>query len=139
MILRYKTPDMLPMLPVVLLTGPPLAPTNVTLVCGTFPVELSWISNFNGGDSQTFKISYSTIENSPYEDVEIISDKGYGILHSYTPSTKVQGPAWFTVTASNKLGNSTSDAVFCIVQGKYCIQNSLFGYQRENSKNHTPS
>ncbi|XP_056009268.1 hemicentin-1-like isoform X1 [Ostrea edulis] len=97
---------------------PPLKPTNLTLECGT-SVKLSWISNFNGGDSQTFKISYSTVGvgDSSYKDLDTISDQGYGILHSYTPNIELQGTAWFTVTASNLFGNSTSDYVHCIVKG----------------------
>ncbi|XP_056001629.1 hemicentin-2-like [Ostrea edulis] len=94
---------------------PPLKPTNLTLECGT-SVKLSWISNFNGGDSQTFKISYSTAEDSSYKELEIISDKGYDRLHSYTPSIGLRGTVWFTVTASNMFGNSTSDYVHCIVK-----------------------
>ncbi|XP_055999868.1 neural cell adhesion molecule 1-like [Ostrea edulis] len=98
---------------------PPLKPTNLTLVCVTSSVKLSWISNFNGGDSQTFKISYSTKGNllTPYTDLKNISDKGYGILHSYTPGIGLQGAIWFTITASNMFGESTSDTVHCIVKG----------------------
>ncbi|XP_056001680.1 hemicentin-1-like [Ostrea edulis] len=94
----------------------PLKPTNLTLECGT-SAKLSWISNFNGGDSQTFKISYSAVGDSSYKDLENISDEGYGRLHSYTPSIGLQGTVWFTVTASNIFGNSTSDYVHCIVKG----------------------
>ncbi|XP_056009626.1 hemicentin-1-like isoform X3 [Ostrea edulis] len=96
---------------------PPLMPTNVTLDCGNpFSIKLSWISNFNGGDSQTFKISYSTVGNlsASFKDVEYIRDNGYGRLHSYTPSIELQGTVWFTVTAFNMLGKSTSD-VLCTV------------------------
>ncbi|XP_056009617.1 cell adhesion molecule DSCAM-like isoform X3 [Ostrea edulis] len=96
---------------------PPLIPTNVTLDCGNpFSIKLSWISNFNGGDSQTFKISYSTVGNlsASFKDVEYIRDNGYGRLHSYTPSIELQGTVWFTVTAFNVLGKSTSD-VLCTV------------------------
>ncbi|XP_056001692.1 hemicentin-2-like [Ostrea edulis] len=96
---------------------PPLKPTNLTLVCATSSVKLSWISNFNGGDSQTFKISYSTVGDSTYKDLETISDKGYDRLHSYTPSIELQGTVCFTVTASNMFGNSTSDYVHCILKG----------------------
>ncbi|XP_055999867.1 uncharacterized protein LOC125655883 [Ostrea edulis] len=98
---------------------PPLKPTNLTLVCVTSSVKLSWISNFNGGGSQTFKISYSTEGNllTSYKDLENINDKGYGTLHSYTPSIELQGAVWFTITVSNMFGESTSDNVHCIVKG----------------------
>ncbi|XP_056001658.1 peroxidasin-like [Ostrea edulis] len=96
---------------------PPLKPTNLTLVCATSSVKLSWISNFNGGDSQTFKISYSTVGDSTYQDIETISDQGYGRFHSYTLNIELQGTVWFTVTASNMFGNSTSDHVHCILKG----------------------
>ncbi|XP_056009635.1 hemicentin-1-like isoform X2 [Ostrea edulis] len=104
---------------------PPLIPTNVTLDCGNpFSIKLSWISNFNGGDSQTFKISYSTVGNISdlFKDVEYIHDEGYGRLYSYTPSIELQGTVWFTVTAFNMLGKSTSNAVHCTVAG---IQESV--------------
>ncbi|XP_056001652.1 hemicentin-1-like [Ostrea edulis] len=95
---------------------PPVIPSNVTLDCGNpSSITISWISNFNGGDSQTFKISYSTVGNSTYKDLDTISDKGYGRRHSYTPSIDLRRRVWFTVTASNMFGKSRSDALYCTV------------------------
>ncbi|XP_056001719.1 uncharacterized protein LOC130048708 [Ostrea edulis] len=97
---------------------PPVTPTNVTLDCDNpHSIKLSWISNFHGGDSQTFKISYSTEGNlsALFKDVEYIRDEGYNRLHSYTPRIKLQGTVWFTITASNLFGKSTSDVQYCTV------------------------
>lgn len=105
-----------------LFSGQPLIPTNITLVCDNpSHIELSWVSNFDGGEYQTFKISYATDGNlsTSYKDVEYIRDQGYGILHSYTTSIELHGAVWFTVTASNVLGKSTSDAVHCTIISRF--------------------
>ncbi|XP_056009614.1 hemicentin-1-like [Ostrea edulis] len=98
---------------------PPLKPTNLALVCATSSVKLSWISNFNGGDNQIFTISYSTDGefSTSYKDLRNISDEGYDILHNYTSSIDLHETVWFTVTASNIFGKSTSDTAHCIVKG----------------------
>ncbi|XP_062592042.1 synaptogenesis protein syg-2-like isoform X6 [Saccostrea cucullata] len=94
---------------------PPLEPMNFTASCEN-SIKISWISNFNGGDDQRFQVSYST-DGCSIESFKVlkedISDEGNGRPHSYIPSLEMEGPLWFTITASNKFGNTTSDDIFC--------------------------
>ncbi|XP_062605655.1 synaptogenesis protein syg-2-like [Saccostrea cucullata] len=98
-------------------TRPPLLPTNFTVLCeNSLSIKISWISNFNGGDEQSFQISYSTDEflTKPFKVLKPgIGDKGYNKTHSYIPIVELQGPLWFAITASNKFGNVTSDVMYC--------------------------
>ncbi|XP_062605654.1 uncharacterized protein LOC134267464 [Saccostrea cucullata] len=96
---------------------PPLEPTNFTALCeDSRYIKIFWISNFNGGDDQRFQISYST-DGCSTESFKVlkedISDEGNGRLYSYISSLELEGPLWFTITASNKFGKTTSDAIYC--------------------------
>lgn len=105
------------------LKGSPLPPFNLTLVCDNpFSITLTWIADFNGGDSQTFHVLSSSGENSTsFKELTSVNDKGYGKTHSYSPAVELYGHLWFRIAASNKFGNSTTGVIPCFTNSKFYI------------------
>lgn len=96
----------------------PLSPFNLTLVCDNpFSITLKWIADFNGGDSQIFHVFSSSGRNSSsFKELGIVDDEGFGRIHSYSPAVALYGQLWFRIAASNKFGNSTTNAVPCFLK-----------------------
>lgn len=94
----------------------PLPPFNLTVVCDN-PLSITWTADFNGGDKQTFHVFSSSGENYlSFKELTTVNDKGFGQIHSYTPSENLYGQFWFKISASNKFGNSTTDAIPCFIK-----------------------
>lgn len=100
-----------------------MPPLNLTLVCDNpFSITLSWIADFNGGDKQTFHVFFSSGEkNSSFKELTTLDDDGFGQIHSYSPAVKLKGQLWFRIAASNKFGNTTTDAIPCFIKSKSYI------------------
>lgn len=90
----------------------PLPPFNLTVVCDN-PFSITWNAGFNGGDKQTFHIFSSSGENKAFKELTAVHDKGLGEIHSYSPAENLYGQFLFRISASNKFGNSTTDAIPC--------------------------
>lgn len=95
-----------------------MPPFNLTVVCDN-PFSITWIAGFNGGDKQTFHIFSSSGENKAFKELTAVDDKGFGEIHSYSPSENLYGQFWFRISSSNKFGNSTTDAIPCFFKSKF--------------------
>jgi hypothetical protein len=88
--------------------GTPDPPTNVSASCDLLAMTVSWRSEFNGGDLQTFSVIWwKEFENEKaYSD--LVVDPG---LHKYTDATiPVTADTRYiiTVQATNTHGSATS-------------------------------
>lgn len=104
-----------------------MSPFNLTLVCDNpFSITLKWIADFNGGDSQIFHVFSSSGRNSSsFKELGIVDDEGFGRIHSYSPAVALYGQLWFRIAASNKFGNSTTNAVPCFIKSKFYINDNI--------------
>lgn len=101
-----------------------MPPFNLTLDCdNSYSIILTWIADFNGGDTQIFHVFSSSGENnSSFKELTTVDDKGFGQIHSYSPPRKLYGQLWFRISASSKFGNSTTDAIPCFIKSKFYIK-----------------
>ena len=88
--------------------GTPDPPTNVSVSCDIISMTISWRSEFNGGDLQTFSVLWwkESENETPYAD--LVLDPG---LHRYTDTTiPVTADTRYiiTVQANNAHGSVTS-------------------------------
>lgn len=103
----------------ILFLGHPLPPFNLTVVCDN-PFSITWAADFNGGDKQTFHVFSSSGENNlSFKELTTVDDKGFGQIHSYSPSENLYGQFWFRISASNKFGNSTTETIPCFIKSKF--------------------
>jgi len=57
--------------------GRPDSPVGLTADCIDFnTAEITWLSKFNGGNNQHFRIGYKTVDDDTFKKGEIVDDPG---------------------------------------------------------------
>lgn len=56
--------------------GAPDPPSNITASCDVTSIRVTWISRFNGGENQTFRINFVNNKTNTTITKEGIADKG---------------------------------------------------------------
>ena len=107
---------------VVTFSGKPNNPYGLVVDClSQYPANVSWVSSFNGGLTQTFHIGYRTSSETAYtlNNKEYLdAGKGkihFGTLEQLSPSTTY----FFVVYANNSEGQVMSELkVNCTTEGR---------------------
>ncbi|CAC5421782.1 unnamed protein product [Mytilus coruscus] len=90
----------------------PDPPTNITASCDVYSIRVTWISGFNGGENQTFRINFAnTISNQTLfkdEIIDVRDDKNINVIReSVNPDTLYR----IFLEASNLYGTTKSTEV----------------------------
>lgn len=93
--------------------GRPYYPRKLEVICEGKKARVQWISSFNGGDPQYF--TFITLNS---QDGTILSyrllDKGENEIHStYITNLQPSVTYWFSVSAKNSHGSSSSNITSC--------------------------
>lgn len=105
---------------IILLTGKPVMPEIVEIVCEVTRARVQWRSSFNGGDPQSFTvIALNGQQRESHSDN--ISDEGENDIHSTFIQNLQPSTAYvFYVSAQNRLGISSSESTSCTtLEGKW--------------------
>lgn len=96
----------------------PDAPRMVKIFCEETSASVQWISSFNGGDTQEFAV---VVSNGHFETSysDFIPDTGENEIHSkIIQNLQPSSEYLFSVSAHNKLGESTSEKFKCTTKQK---------------------
>lgn len=96
----------------------PDAPRMVNIFCEETSASVQWISSFNGGDTQKFAV---VVSNSHFETSysDFIPDTGENEIHSkIIQNLQPSSEYLFSVSARNRLGESTSEKFKCTTKQK---------------------
>lgn len=96
----------------------PDAPRMVKIFCEETSASVQWISSFNGGDTQEFAV---VVSNGHFETSysDFIPDTGENEIHSkIIQKLQPSSEYLFSVSARNKLGESTSEKFKCTTKQK---------------------
>ncbi|VDI02571.1 Hypothetical predicted protein [Mytilus galloprovincialis] len=90
----------------------PDPPTNITASCGVTSIGVTWISRFNGGENQTFRINFQNNKTNEIITKAKIFDQGrnktiYEEQLSLSPDTLY----WISLAASNVIGTAISTEI----------------------------
>lgn len=93
--------------------GRPDHPRKLNVICEETGVRFQWISSFNGGEPQ-----YFTVITLNSQDGTVLSyrflDKGENEIHStYITNLQPSVTYWFSVSAKNSHGSSSSNVTSC--------------------------
>lgn len=93
--------------------GKPDLPRNIEVTCKVTEGIVKWISSFNGGDTQNFTV----ITLSGHDGTSLyngLNDKGENEIHvTYVSNLQLSVTYWFSVSAKNSYGSSSSKAMSC--------------------------
>ncbi|XP_034303603.2 neural cell adhesion molecule 1-like isoform X2 [Magallana gigas] len=91
----------------------PDLPRNIKVTCKVTGAIVQWISSFNGGDIQNFTV----ITLSGHDGTSLyngLNDKGENEIHvTYVSNLQPSVTYWFSVSAKNRYGSSSSKAISC--------------------------
>ncbi|CAC5383868.1 unnamed protein product [Mytilus coruscus] len=90
----------------------PDSPTNITAKCDITSIRVTWISRFNGGENQTFRVNYVNNNSNKTTSKGGINDKGENEIinednESFTPDTLYS----ISLVAENVFGSTTSTEI----------------------------
>nr|XP_034316836.1 synaptogenesis protein syg-2 isoform X4 [Crassostrea gigas] len=92
----------------------PDLPRNIKVTCKVTGAIVQWISSFNGGDTQNFTV----ITLSGHDGTSLyngLNDKGENEIHvTYVSNLQPSVTYWFSVSAKNSYGSSSSKIISCI-------------------------
>lgn len=93
--------------------GKPDIPRNIKVTCKVTGAVVQWISSFNGGDTQNFTV----ITLSGQDGTSLyygLNDEGENEIHvTYVSNLQPSVTYWFSVSAKNSHGSSSSKAISC--------------------------
>lgn len=93
--------------------GKPDIPRNIKVTCKVTGTVVQWISSFNGGDTQNFTV----ITLSGQDGTSLyygLNDEGENEIHvTYVSNLQPSVTYWFSVSAKNSHGSSSSKAISC--------------------------
>lgn len=99
------------------ITVRPDIPRNLTVNCDQTGARIQWISGFNGGDAQIFKVFILNGKDKTSSDR--IVDNGENLVHSkYIQNLQPSVTYAFYVSAFNQRGYSSSDNFTCTTLNK---------------------
>jgi len=101
--------------------GRPDSPVGVSAVCTDFSTaEITWLSKFNGGNNQHFRIGYKKVDDDTFKEGEIVDDPGKDRIVTRFINNLDDGIQYlFTVYASNEYGTANLTAALnCTTQSK---------------------
>nr|XP_034303739.1 titin-like isoform X4 [Crassostrea gigas] len=91
----------------------PDLPRNIEVTCKVTGAIVQWISSFNGGDTQNFTV----ITLSGHDGTSLyngLNDMGENEIHvTYVSNLQPSVTYWFSVSAKNSYGSSSSKAISC--------------------------
>lgn len=94
----------------------PDLPRNIKVTCKVTGAIVQWISSFNGGDTQNFTV----ITLSGHDGTSLyngLNDKGENEIHvTYVSNLQPSVTYWFSVSAKNSYGSSSSKIISCITE-----------------------
>lgn len=113
------------------ITVRPDIPRNLTVNCDQTGARIQWISGFNGGDAQTFKVFILNGKDKTSSDR--IFDNGENLVHSnYIQNLQPSVTYAFYVSAFNQRGYSSSDNLTCTTLNKGIFTFVLYSNRRHN-------
>uniref|UniRef100_K1R1E8 Uncharacterized protein n=1 Tax=Magallana gigas TaxID=29159 RepID=K1R1E8_MAGGI len=93
--------------------GKPDLPRNIEVTCKVTGAIVQWISSFNGGSTQNFTV----ITLSGHDGTNLyngLNDKGENEIHvTYVSNLQPSVTYWFSVSAKNSYGSSSSKVISC--------------------------
>ncbi|XP_065933039.1 uncharacterized protein [Magallana gigas] len=91
----------------------PDLPRNIKVTCKVTGAIVQWISSFNGGGTQNFTV----ITLSGHDGTSLyngLNDMGENEIHvTYVSNLQPSVTYWFSVSAKNRYGSSSSKAISC--------------------------
>lgn len=113
------------------ITVRPDIPRNLTVNCDQTGARIQWISGFNGGDTQTFKVFILNGKDKISSDR--IFDNGENLVHSnYIQNLQPSVTYAFYVSAFNQRGYSSSDNLTCTTLNKGIFTFVVYSNRRNN-------
>lgn len=102
----------------VICLGTPNPPTNVSVTCGIFSITVNWRSEYNGGETQIFKVLFLDAKTNTSILSEVILDEGENKdRHFKTDSMNPSTLYMIFVNALNSYGSiSTTENVNCTTE-----------------------
>lgn len=93
--------------------GRPDYPRKLDVICEETRARVQWISSFNGGEPQYFTVIILNSQDGTVLSYRLL-DKGENEIHvTYIANLQPSVSYWFSVSAKNSHGSSSSNVTSC--------------------------